>query len=458
MAVTKGIILIADDDEQICKFLEVNLQKEGYKTYTANSLNECKALVSENQIDVTFLDISFPEGNSISILPDIVSKDGRSHVIMLTASNSVDHAVRAMKLGAYDYIQKPFQMERILTSLNHALRQLKATREIERLQSSVKSNYHFSNIVGESKSMRDLFDLIKQLSNISVSVLLQAESGTGKELVAKAIHFNGDRSKNPFVVVNCAAIPENLIESELFGHEKGSFTGANSSRMGKFETAHEGTIFLDEIGEMPLPAQTKLLRVLQEKEFERVGGDKTIKVDVRVIAATNNNLMDLVKQKLFREDLYYRLSVFPVSIPPLSGRSEDIPLLAAYFIDKYKDESANTIKGIEPEAMKILTDHNWPGNVRELENTIHRAVIVAQGEYISMKDLHPEILKINVAENSKSIEDNDSKKIKPFDEIERDAINDALQAVNGDITRAAKNLGLGRATLYRKVKKYELKK
>ena len=458
MAVTKGTILIADDDEQICKFLEVNLQKEGYKTYTANSLNDCKALVSENQIDVTFLDISFPEGNSISIIPDIVSKDGRSHVIMLTASNSIDQAVNSMKLGAYDYIQKPFQMERILTLLDYALGQLKATREIERLQSSVKSNYHFSNIVGESKSMRDLFELIKQLSNISVSVLLQAESGTGKELVAKAIHFNGDRSKNPFVVVNCAAIPENLIESELFGHEKGSFTGANSSRMGKFETAHEGTLFLDEIGEMPLPAQTKLLRVLQEKEFERVGGDKTIKVDVRVIAATNNNLTDLVKQKLFRADLYYRLSVFPVSIPPLSGRSEDIPLLAAYFIDKYRDESANTINGIEPEAMKILTDHNWPGNVRELENTIHRAVIVARGEHISMKDLTPELIKINVAENTKSTEDNDSIKIKSFDEIERDAIKNALQAVNGDITRAAKNLGLGRATLYRKVKKYEIKK
>lgn len=458
MAVTHGTILIADDDEQICRFLEVNLKKEGYKTYTANSLNECKALVSEKHIDVTLLDIYFPEGNSISILPDIVANDGSSHVIMLTSSNSVDDAVKAMKLGAYDYIQKPFQMERILTSLNHALGQLKAVLELESLRSSLKSNYHFANIIGESKSMKDLFALIKQLSNISVSVLLQAESGTGKELVAKAIHFNGDRAKQPFVVVNCAAIPENLIESELFGHEKGSFTGANSSRMGKFETAHEGTIFLDEIGEMPLPAQIKLLRVLQEKEFERVGGDKTIKVNVRVIASTNKNLMDLVKQKLFREDLYYRISVFPVSIPPLSERSEDIPLLAAYFIDKYKDESPNTINGIDPEAMKILTSHNWPGNVRELENTIHRAVIIAQREYIGVKDLHPELLKNRVDENSNSTEDNDSKRIRSFDEIERDAINDALQAVNGDITTAAKNLGLGRATLYRKVKKYELKK
>ena len=458
MAVTHGTILIADDDEQICRFLEINLQKEGYKTYTASSLNECKALVSEKHIDVTLLDIYFPEGNSISILPDIVANDGSSHVIMLTSSNSVDDAVKAMKLGAYDYIQKPFQMERILTSLNHALGQLKAVLELESLRSSLKSNYHFANIIGESKSMKDLFALIKQLSNISVSVLLQAESGTGKELVAKAIHFNGDRAKQPFVVVNCAAIPENLIESELFGHEKGSFTGANSSRMGKFETAHEGTIFLDEIGEMPLPAQIKLLRVLQEKEFERVGGDKTIKVNVRVIASTNKNLMDLVKQKLFREDLYYRISVFPVSIPPLSERSEDIPLLAAYFIDKYKDESPNTINGIDPEAMKILTNHSWPGNVRELENTIHRAVIIAQREYIGVKDLHPELLKNRVDENSNSTEDNDSKRIRSFDEIERDAIIDALQAVNGDITTAAKNLGLGRATLYRKVKKYELKK
>lgn len=458
MEVTHGTILIADDDEQICRFLEINLQKEGYKTYTASSLNECKALVSEKHIDVTLLDIYFPEGNSISILPDIVANDGSSHVIMLTSSNSVDDAVKAMKLGAYDYIQKPFQMERILTSLNHALGQLKAVLELESLRSSLKSNYHFANIIGESKSMKDLFALIKQLSNISVSVLLQAESGTGKELVAKAIHFNGDRAKHPFVVVNCAAIPENLIESELFGHEKGSFTGANSSRMGKFETAHEGTIFLDEIGEMPLPAQIKLLRVLQEKEFERVGGDKTIKVNVRVIASTNKNLMDLVKQKLFREDLYYRISVFPVSIPPLSERSEDIPLLAAYFIDKYKDESPNTINGIDPEAMKILTNHIWPGNVRELENTIHRAVIIAQREYIGVKDLHPELLKNRVDENSNSTEDNDSKRIRSFDEIERDAINDALQAVNGDITTAAKNLGLGRATLYRKVKKYDLKK
>ena len=457
MTVTNGTILIANEDEQICNFLKVNLQKEGYKTYTANSLNECKVLVTENHIDVTLLDSSFPEGNSISLLLDIVSYDGSSHVIMLTSNNSADYAAEAIKYGAYDYIQKPFQMERILTSLDHALGQLKAKREIERLRISVKSNYHYSNMVGESKSMRDLFNLIDQLSHSSVSVLLQAESGTGKELVAKAIHFNGDRVKKPFVVVNCAAIPENLIESELFGHEKGSFTGAIFSRIGKFETAHEGTIFLDEIGEMPLHAQTKLLRVLQEKEFERVGGDKTTKVDVRVIATTNKNLMDLVNQNLFREDLYYRLSVFPVSIPPLVRRREDIPLLAAYFIDRYQCESPNKIKGIEPKAMKTLEDYSWPGNVRELENAIHRAVIVSQGEYIGTKDLRPELFTNKVELNSKSTEIKDSKKIKSFEEIERDAINDALQAVNGDITTAAKILGLGRATVYRKVKKYELK-
>lgn len=449
-------ILIADDDEQICKFLEDKLGKEGFETECVQTLSDCIEISNEKRFDVIFLDIMFPEGNSMEILPLILAGRSDLHVIMLTATNSVAYAVEAMKLGAYDYIQKPFKFERLMTSLNHALDQIKATREIKRLQQNIESSYKFENIVGESKVMRDLFDLIEQLSGLLVTVLLQAESGTGKELVAKAIHFNGERSKKPFVVVNCAAIPENLIESELFGHEKGAFTGASTSRAGKFEKADGGTIFLDEIGEMPLAAQTRLLRVLQEQEFERVGSDNLITVDVRVIIATNKNLKELVDQKLFREDLYYRISVFPVRIPPLRERKEDIPTLSAHFVNKYKSESKVTISGIEPKAVNALTNYDWPGNVRELENTIHRAVIICQSDFIRTNDLPPEISRGLTSYTSPEQSTDDIIEIKRIDDVEKDAIRNTLNALNGDMSEAAKALGIGRATLYRKVKKYEI--
>ena len=457
----KATILIADDDKAILKILEFNLMKQGYKTVTSLTLSGAREIIQSGEVDVALLDVMFPEGLSTEILPDIVKSDNTFQVIMTTASKSVENAITAMKRGAYDYILKPFDFDRLFATIEHALDGVRAAKEIAQLKNNLLSKYQFENIIGDSEPMKELFHLMKQVLDVNATVLLQADSGTGKELVAKAIHYSSARKDNPFVDVNCAAITETLLESELFGHEKGSFTGATERHIGKFEQADGGTLFLDEISEMPLNTQARILRVIQEKEFHRVGGKDKVKVNVRIIVATNRDLSEMVKQKTFREDLFYRISVFPMGIPLLRKRRKDIPLLIAHFLRKYEDEIGKQIKTVALDAMQLLTQYSWPGNVRELENVIQRAMIVCEGDTISRNNLPVEITAKSkstmvLGENAVLIRDPESKEIRKFKDIEKEVLEQTLKASGENMSRAAKSLGIGRATLYRKAKKYNL--
>jgi len=314
---------------------------------------------------------------------------------MMTAHGTIERAVNSMKLGAYDFLTKPFARDRLLVTVNNALLNSSLRREVDELRTELKGKYSFGNIIGQSGVMQDVFKSLSKVVDSNVTVLIQGESGTGKELIARATHFHSkSRADKPFVAVNCSALPESLLESELFGHEKGSFTGAAGKRIGKFEQADGGTIFLDEIGLMSPATQAKILRILQEREFERVGGNELIKVNVRVISATNKDLEEEMKHGGFREDLYYRLSVFPIKLPPLRERKEDIPLLTAHFIKKYNEQENKSVKDIHPDALELLLNYNWPGNVRELENAVERAVVLASDDNIASRDLPPAVRSI----------------------------------------------------------------
>lgn len=459
---SREMILIADDDPTIVKSLEVAVQKAGHTVQTCSTLTDCLEIVRSGDVDLVLLDVQFPEGSSLDILDEIAASSAGTRIIMITASSSVDDAVKAMKKGAYDYIQKPVDLDELMITVDHALDLVRAEKEISRLKSNLRGHYRFENIIGESSAMLNLFDSMERLLDSPVTVLLQAESGTGKELVAKAIHFNGNRSAEPFIAVNCAAIPESLFESELFGHEKGAFTGALARHIGKFEQAQGGTIFLDEIGEMPLEVQARLLRIIQERELIRVGGKEVVKVDVRVIAATNKALSQLVEEKRFREDLFYRLSVFPLAIPPLRDRKRDIPVLIAHFLDKYKTELGLAKDcTISPKAMETLVQYSWPGNVRELENTMQRAMILTDDGLVDVQQLPMEIQTAyaiggNIDGPSVLITDGEQKQLRQFEAVEKDLLSAAIRFTNGNLSAAASQLGLGRTTLYRKMKKYGL--
>ncbi|UCD37037.1 MAG: sigma-54-dependent Fis family transcriptional regulator [Fidelibacterota bacterium] len=455
-------ILIVDDDPVMLKSLEQAIKKAGYTTLTATTLTECLELAGSDDVGLILLDVVLPEGSSVESLPEVLQSNPALKVIMVTASSSIDQAVEAMKKGAYDYLTKPIDFDVLLIAIEHALDMVRADKEIARLRDNLKGRYRFENIIGESPAMLNLFDGIERVLNNPVTILLQAESGTGKELVAKAIHYNGNRSGAAFIAVNCAAIPPSLIESELFGHEKGAFTGAVARHPGKFEQANEGTIFLDEVGEMPLESQARFLRVLQERELVRVGGRENVKINVRVIAATNKLLNDLVEEKRFREDLYYRLSVFPLKIPPLRERRTDIPLLTAHFLEQYKrDFEFKGDIGVSPDAMNRLVHYTWPGNVRELENVLQRALLLTDDGHISVGHLPLELepslgAGMAVGEGGVLVADPVQGGLRPFDEIEKDVLVRALEVTQGNITSAATQLGLGRTTLYRKMKKYGL--
>ncbi|UCH10681.1 MAG: sigma-54-dependent Fis family transcriptional regulator [Fidelibacterota bacterium] len=455
-------ILIVDDDPVVLKSLEQVIGKAGYTTLTATTIVECLELAGSGDVDLVLLDVMLPEGSSVESLPEIARSAPDVKVIMITASSSVDQAVDAMKKGAYDYLTKPIDFDTLLISIQHALEIVRADKEIARLRENLKGRYRFENIIGESPAMLNLFDGMERVLNNPVTVLLQAESGTGKELVAKAIHYNGNRSEAPFIAVNCAAIPPSLIESELFGHEKGAFTGAIARHIGKFEQAHGGTIFLDEVGEIPLESQARFLRVLQERELVRVGGRENIRIDVRVIAATNKTLSELVEEKRFREDRYYRLSVFPLKIPPLRERRSDISPLTAHLLAQYR--KGFDFKGdisVSPEVIRWLMNYSWPGNVRELENVLQRALLLADEGQITVEHLPLEMEPAlgtggPIGEGGVVVKDPVLGKLRPFEEIEKDILVRSLEATQGNITTAAAQLGLGRTTLYRKMKKYGL--
>ncbi|NLP12304.1 sigma-54-dependent Fis family transcriptional regulator [bacterium] len=434
--------------------IDASLRKERkYEIQTALNGEACLKSIQESAPDLILMDIQMPGIDGIETLQKIKQEDPRIPVIMMTAHGTIERAVTSMKLGAYDFITKPFARDRLLVTVQNALLNSSLKKEVDELRSELKNKYTFDNIIGQSGVMQDVFKAVEKVINSNVTVLIQGESGTGKELIARAIHFHSKaRANKPFVAVNCSALPESLLESELFGHEKGSFTGAAGRRIGKFEMANTGTIFLDEIGLMTPATQSKVLRILQEREFERVGGNELIKVDVRVISATNKDLEEEMKKSEFREDLYYRISVFPIKLPPLRERREDIPLLAAHFLNKFNQHEGKQIEGISPDALDLMMAYNWPGNVRELENAMERAVVLAAGNEILAKDLPAAVRSLG----EKRIYESDNTLASWIEKLEEEALRQALLECEGNISATAKKLGIGRATIYRKAKKYGL--
>ncbi|MFO7970454.1 MAG: sigma-54 dependent transcriptional regulator [Desulfobacterales bacterium] len=385
-------VLIVDDEKNYPLILGAVLEEEGFETFTANSGPEALEILKNTDVDLVLTDMKMPSMDGIELLERIKAKDEELPVIMMTAHGTVDKAVEAMQKGAYSYILKPFDNDRLILYVNKAISMYRVIKENRRLRNAAELQYSFGNIIGKSKVMQDLFETIRKVAPTTTTVLIEGESGTGKELVAKSIHFNSLRRDKPFVAVNCSALAETLLESELFGHEKGAFTGAVAMKKGRFELADGGTLFLDEIGELSQNLQVKLLRVLQEKIFERVGGVKPISVDIRIVAATNKNLKEEMEQGRFREDLYYRLNVVHIVLPLLRERQEDILPLAEHIINKYREERkfADPITGIDQEVERLFYDYSWPGNVRELENVIERAMIMCQSNHIKISDLPKE--------------------------------------------------------------------
>jgi len=447
-------ILVVDDDKNIGKLIKsILLLEKNYEVVNVINGEACLKFIEEQLPDLVIMDIQMPGIDGIEALKKIKEFDSRVPVVMMSAHGSIEKAVKSMKLGAYDFITKPLDQDRLLITVKNALMTSSLKQEVDDLKSELKQKYTFSNIVGQSGVMQEVFKSVEKVVNSNVTVLIQGESGTGKELIARAIHYHSKiRANKAFVAVNCTALPESLLESELFGHEKGSFTGASGRRIGRFEQANNGTIFLDEVGLMTPTTQAKVLRVLQEREFERVGGTDLIKVDVRVISATNRDLEDAMKKGEFREDLYYRISVFPIRLPSLRERKEDIPLLAAHFLKKYCDQENKQIEGISPEALELLMAYNWPGNVRELENAIERAVVLSNDDEITAKELPSAVRSLG----EKKLYETDNTLSSWIEKLEEEALRQALLENEGNISKTAKKLGIGRATIYRKAKKYGL--
>ncbi len=450
-------ILVVEDKDSMRTMLSDTLMQEGYRVDTAEAGQKAVDLVRNKSYDLVLTDLRMPELSGLDILREVKSVDAETSVIVMTAFGTIEDAVSAMKLGAFDFITKPFDTEHLCVLVSRALENRRMIAENSLLREELFNNHGIDNIIGRNDTMIELGSLVHKVAKSDASVLLQGESGTGKELFAKAIHTLSPRQSKPFIAINCAAIPSELLENELFGSEKGAFTGAHMRKMGKFEIAHTGTIFLDEIGDMDISLQAKLLRVLQEKSFERLGGNKTVDVDARVIAATNMNLPDLIRQKKFREDLYYRLSVFPLVIPPLRERLDDIPMLADYFLARYVKEMRKQPRVISKDALDLLMRYHWPGNVRELENTIERAVILAEGKMIG-----PEHLAIRVARtNDVTLRENAGLKdigAAAQMQAERSAIVRVLKQVRNNKRKCAEILQIDYTTLFDKIKKYEIDK
>jgi len=453
-------ILVIDDERSMREFLSIMLEKEGYRAIAIDNGNDALEFISKNKYDLIITDIKMPKMSGIDILRESMALHPNTPVIMITAFASTEVAVEAMKLGAYDYITKPFNVDEIKIIIKNAIEKKSLFDENISLREELKGRYQFSNIVGKSDKIQKVFELIMKVANSRSTVLITGESGTGKELVAKAIHHNSNRRDKPFVSISCGAIPETLLESELFGHQKGAFTSADSDKKGLFEIADGGTFFLDEVTEAPPSIQAKLLRVLQEKEFKRVGGVKDIKVDVRVIAATNKNLHKLIEEGKFREDLYYRLNVIPIELPSLRERKVDIPLLVSHFINKYNSINKKGIKGIRPEAMEMLERYIWRGNVRELENVIERAVTLETNDNIQADSLSDEIRNYRV-EHLKTISEIPSEGVNLEDyitKIEKDIILSALEKTGWVKKKAAELLNMSFRSFRYKLQKYDIEK
>jgi len=445
-------ILAVDDDVNMLAMLEKFLKRAGYTVDTTPDSVKAMSLVDVKNYDIVITDIQMPRATGMDLLKRIKELQKDTMVIMITAFGSVDSAVNAMKAGAYDYVSKPFNIDEILALLERATQQRRLQREVEFLRQEVERKYSFSSIIGKSKAMQDIFALIQRLSHARSNVLITGRSGTGKELIAKAIHYNSERRAMPLVTVNCSAIPESLLESELFGHEKGAFTGAITSRRGLFETANGGTLFLDEIGDMPLGSQSKLLRVVETGEVRPVGSDDIKKIDVRIIAATHRDLKELIKHEQFREDLFYRLNVISIHVPDLKDRPEDVSILVEHFMKKYGEQFGKPNMRITHEASACLIKYTWPGNVRELENVIERSIALSNGEAVDSKDLPEHLFQMKPSDLIDDLATDNM----PLTEVEKRYIMRILQRTDWHQSKAADILGIDRKTLYRKIKEYNL--
>lgn len=443
-------ILIADDEKNIREGLAQALEMDGYKTFLAEDGEAAWKLFEEEVIDLVITDLKMPKLSGEELLHRITAEQPAVPVIILTGHGTIETAVKAMRDGAYDFLTKPINLDRLSLLVKRALSNRELVLQHRAMQEELEKKRGFSNIIGVSQEMRKIYEVVRQVAPTKASVLITGESGVGKELIADAIHNLSNRKDKPFIKVHCAALSESLLESELFGHEKGAFTGAISRKRGRFELAHMGTIFLDEIGEINQSVQIKILRVLQEKKFERVGGEETIEVDVRIISATNRDLKAEIAAGRFREDLYYRLNVVNIHIPPLRERKEDIPLLVASFLKEFAQENGKQIEGIDAKARAALYNYTWPGNVRELRNCIESAVVLCKGQYITLEDLPP-VLRSGADENYVKISLGT-----PLEQAEREIIQANLSYFRGNKSKTAEVLGIGRKTLHRKLKEYGL--
>lgn len=451
-------ILIVDDEKNYPPIISAILTQAGFETLTAFSGQEALGLLQGGDVDLILTDMKMPMMDGMALLEKIRVKDPDLPVVMMTAHGTVEKAVEAMQKGADNYILKPFDNQRLVITVQKAVEMYQVVKENRSLKDAFKAQYRFGNIIGKSKPMQTVFDLIRKVAPSNATVLIEGESGTGKELVAKSIHYNSPRQELPFVAVNCSALSETLLESELFGHEKGAFTGAVARKKGRFELAHTGTLFLDEIGELSLNLQVKLLRVLQERQIERVGGVAAIPVDIRLLTATNKKLKDEVAAGRFREDLFYRLNVVHIELPTLSERTADIPLLVNHFFKKYAGQrvAQKPVKGITQAVMRRFYNYTWPGNVRELENVIERAVILCMGEYIDLTDLPGEFsAQTGVSLDLADIPEN-AGLYETLALVEKEMILRALQVSDYVQIRAAEKLKIGKSGLNQKIRKYDL--
>lgn len=447
-------ILLVDDDDGHRTMLKVNLHGQDYQVFETTDGDEVLPALAKYQVDLILLDLKMKRMDGLATLTSLLRENITIPVIVITAFSSVESAVEAMKKGAFDYITKPVDIDELKLIISRALNFKTLTEENTTLKKQINRQYGFDNIIGKSPAMQEMFDTLRMVSPTDATVLITGESGTGKELIAHALHHNSERASGPFIKLNCAALHENLLESELFGHEAGSFTGAAARRKGRFELAHKGTLFLDEIGDMSTATQAKILRVLQEGEFDRVGGSETVRVDVRLLAATHKDLEKMVEERTFRQDLFFRLSVVPIHLPALRERSIDIPELTMFFLKRYAEKNRKDIKGIHPEALNLLIQYHWPGNIRELENTVERAVILCIGEQITPHELPLQFFSedVRTGGSAKSAVQDDF----TLRDMEREVIRVTLDKTGHNKSLTAKKLGIARQTLLNKIKEYQL--
>lgn len=448
-----AVVIVIDDERRQRDILKTILEDEGYEVHTAPSAENGLELIKTLNPDVVITDVRMAGMTGVQLLDAIPDSPIKPAIIIMTAYGTISSAVEAMKKGAFDYLTKPLEKDVIVITVKKAAERIQLLKENSMLQSALFDKFKIEGIVGKSKKMKEAIEIVKKAAPASVNVLIIGESGTGKELIARAIHYNSPRKTNPFTAINCAAIPENLIESELFGYEPGAFTGAAHRKIGIFESTNKGTLFLDEIGDLPMLTQTKLLRVLQEKEIRRLGGKDNIKVDVRIITATNKDIENEIANGRFREDLYYRLKVITVELPPLRERKDDMPSLVNFFIDKYNNEFGKRIKAISDSAMNALINYHWPGNIRQLESVIERAVLMSDSDTISLNDIRSEL---KLPTDSKVTGIDIPEGGINFEELEKELIKKAMIKANNVATKAARLLGMSYKTFWYRLEKFGL--